>query len=231
MKLLSLFTLLTTLFLTLVSSQNSCSGDCWVHDPAVIRRTSDGLYFRFSTGHRIQIATATSLSGPWTIRGSALPSGSSINLPGRGDLWAPDIAQVGNYYYLYYSVSTFGSQNSAVGVARSTTMDVGSWTDLGATNIRSSPGSAYNAIDGNLINAGGNYFMTFGSFWGDLYQVQMNNPPTTTNGGTPWQVAFNSSGSHAVEGPTIYYRSPYYYLFFSSGICCGMVYPPSFPMN
>lgn len=33
----------------------ACSGDCWAHDPAVIRRSSDGVYFRFNTGSEIGI--------------------------------------------------------------------------------------------------------------------------------------------------------------------------------
>lgn len=169
-----IFLLLASLVSSVIAYANpgACTGSCNVHDPAVIRRTSDGTYFRFSTGNRIQIATASSISGPWTIRGSAIPSGSSINLPGNQDLWAPDISKVGNTYYLYYSVSTFGSQESAIGVATSTTMDVGSWTDRGSTGIRSYSGNAYNAIDGNLVlSSSGSYYMSFGSFWGDIYQV------------------------------------------------------------
>lgn len=48
----------------------------------------------------------------------------------------------------------------------------------------------------------------------------MNNPPLTATGGVS-QIAYNASGAHALEGPNVYYRSPYYYLFFSSGTCCG----------
>lgn len=34
-------------------------------------------------------------------------------------------------------------------------------------------------------------------------------------------IAYNASGTHALEGSGIFYRDPYYYLLFSSGICCG----------
>ncbi|KAL7270401.1 hypothetical protein RUND412_006897 [Rhizina undulata] len=206
------------------SDPGSCTptASCHVHDPAVIKRTSDGTYFRFSTGNEIQIATASALSGPWTIQGSALPDGSSIDLSGNTDLWAPDVIKIGDYYYLYYAVSTFGSQASAIGVARSTTMEVGSWTDLGSAGVTSASGDSYNAIDPSIILAeDSNYYLTFGSFWADIYQVEMASTPTATAGGTPYQVAYNSSGTHAVEGSYVYYRSGYYYLFFSSGQCCG----------
>lgn len=63
----------------------ACSGNCLVHDPSVFVRQSDGAFFRFSTGNEIQIAKATSLSGPWTVEGSVVPKGSSINLAGNTD--------------------------------------------------------------------------------------------------------------------------------------------------
>jgi arabinan endo-1,5-alpha-L-arabinosidase len=64
-----------------------CSGTCTnAHDPSIIRR-ADGTYYRFSTGGKIAVHTAPSLTGPWTYRGAALPSGSSINLAGNQDLW------------------------------------------------------------------------------------------------------------------------------------------------
>jgi len=216
-----LFSLLW-LLASVLGAPNSCSGACNVHDPAVIRRASDGLYFRFSTGNEIQIATASALSGPWTIKGSVLPSGSSINLAGNTDLWAPDVTNVGGTYYLYYSVSTFGSQASAIGLATSTSMDVGTWTDHGSSGVGSSSGSAYNAIDGSLVAlSGGGYHLSFGSFWNDIYTVAMTNPPTAASGSST-HIAYNSSGTHAVEGSYTFFRSPYYYLFFSSGQCCGL---------
>jgi arabinan endo-1,5-alpha-L-arabinosidase len=65
----------------------ACSGACWAHDPSVIQRSSDGLYFKFNTGSGIEIATASSLSGPWTLKGYALPNGSKIDISGNTDLW------------------------------------------------------------------------------------------------------------------------------------------------
>lgn len=69
------------------ANPGSCSGACNVHDPSLIQRTSDGMYFRFSTGNKISYASASSIKGPWTTIGSMLPSGSSIDLAGNTDLW------------------------------------------------------------------------------------------------------------------------------------------------
>ncbi|KAF2494075.1 endo-1,5-alpha-L-arabinosidase [Lophium mytilinum] len=203
------------------ANPGACSGTCNnSHDPSIIRRSSDGTYFRFSTGGGLAVHTAPALVGPWTYKGVVLSGGSKIDLTGNTDLWAPDVHLVGSTYYLYYSVSSFGSQNSAIGLATSTTLDVGSWTDHGATGIASSSSKNYNAIDPNLIAVGSAYYLNFGSFWGDIYQAPMAATPTKTSASS-YNIAFNSSGTHAMEGSYMFNHGGYYYLFFSRGICCG----------
>ncbi|KAJ8113578.1 hypothetical protein OPT61_g4328 [Boeremia exigua] len=201
----------------------TCSGTCTnAHDPSLIRR-DDGTYFRFSTGGKVAVHTAPSIQGPWTFKGAVLPNGSKINKAGNQDLWAPDVAKVGSTYYLYYSVSAFGSQNSAVGVATSTTMDVGSWTDLGSTGVESVAGSKFNAIDGNLQSANGKLYMNFGSFWSDLFQIEMTATPTKVAKpvASATQIAFVPTSPRAQEAAFGYKYGNYYYLFFSVGSCCG----------
>ena len=78
------------LFSTLAAgyaSAGACSGKCWSHDPSVIRRASDGVYFRFETGSLIGIWKSDALTGPWVYQGAAIPSGSIIDLAGNDDLW------------------------------------------------------------------------------------------------------------------------------------------------
>lgn len=86
-KFLAIQAALLAAFVQGYANPGSCSGACNVHDPGLIRRSSDGKYFRFSTGNKISYASASSLSGPWTTIGSVLPSGSSIDLAGNDDLW------------------------------------------------------------------------------------------------------------------------------------------------
>ena len=85
-------------------------------------------------------------------------------------------------YYLYYSVSSFGSQNSAIGLARSKTMETGTWIDEGGVGITSDSSKQYNAIDPNLVKNKGQYYLNFGSAWGGIHQVQMNSDPTKHSG-------------------------------------------------
>ena len=45
-------------------------------------------------------------------------------MPGyRGHTWAPDVLRADGLYRLYYSVSTFGKQVSAIGLTTSPTLD------------------------------------------------------------------------------------------------------------
>ncbi|CAN8104356.1 unnamed protein product [Discula destructiva] len=220
------FSSLVTLGLAALSSvaaypdPGACTGACTgAHDPCMVKR-ADGTYFRFNTGSEIGIWTADAITGPWVYQGAALESGSKIDLAGNTDLWAPDVHLIGDTYVMFYTVSVFGSQASAIGYATSSTMEYGSWTDHGSAGVTSSSGKAYNAVDPNLIEVDGEYFMNFGSFYGDIFQVSMNSAGTKA-ASSAYNIAYNASGSHAVEGSYMYYRAPYYYLFFSSGSCCG----------
>ena len=115
-----------------------------VRDPAIWYNPDSRKYFVFSTANNIRIFTSPSLIGPWTQVGSVLPNCSVIDLPGNCALWAPDINFVNGQYVLYYSVSTVGSQDSAIGVATSPSMEPGTWIDHGAV-ITSASGAEYNA--------------------------------------------------------------------------------------
>lgn len=191
------------------------------HRP-LTHRVPSGTYFRFATGGSIDIHTAPSIQGPWVAAGAVLPSnGSRIAYAGARDAWAPDVHRVRGAYVLYYAVSTFGSQESAIGVATSGSLEAGTWTDRGSTGVSSSAGDDYNAIDPNLIRAGGTAYLTFGSFWGDIFQTTLASDALTWSGAAPYGVEFNATGTRPSEGAYMYRHREYYYLFFSSGICCN----------
>lgn len=79
-----------SLFAAIVSGYSpprGSTGDANVRDPGLMRRAADGVYFLFSTGDKIKYARSSSLDGPWTHVGSAVPAGSVINKPGKDDLW------------------------------------------------------------------------------------------------------------------------------------------------
>nr|ATY46024.1 endo-arabinanase [Talaromyces purpureogenus] len=208
------------LFIALASAypaRGPCTGDCWTHDPAMIQRESDGTYFRFSTGTGVNTMKSPSLKGPWTDVGPALPNGSKITLDGvdSSDIWAPDVHYQDGTYYMYYVLSKLGTQTSQIGVATSTTMEPGSWTDHGIIGVPAN--SAYNRIDPNWITIGGKQYLQFGSYWQDIYQVALESP-LQVGSNTPHQIAYNASSNHRVEGSFLYQHGSFYYLFFSGGV-------------
>ncbi|EJD53562.1 glycoside hydrolase family 43 protein [Auricularia subglabra TFB-10046 SS5] len=188
-----------------------------VRDPAIWYNSNTRQYYVFSTNENIKIFKAPSLTGPWTRSGSVLPNCSIIDLPGRCTLWAPDVNFINGSYALYYSVSTIGSQNSAIGVATSPSMEPGTWKDLG-TVISSKPGDLYNAIDPNIIDNNGLKF-SFGSYWNGLYQIGLWPDVKTQASALPGTHLAGGNGRPA-EGVFIYKprSSPYYFCFFSDGI-------------
>ncbi|KAL7688284.1 putative glycoside hydrolase, family 43 [Plasmopara halstedii] len=196
-----------------------CQGVCTnTHDPSIIRR-DDGKYFRFSTGNKIAIHSASDISGSWEYLGAALPNNSTIKLPGNDDLWAPDVNKVGDTYFLYYSVSSFGKQNSAIGIAQSKTMEPGSWSDVGSTGVTSDASKRYNAIDPNLFLVGSQYYLNFGSYWHGLHQTPMESVPVKASGNAPYQLVYASR--EVVEAAFEFAYNGYYYMFYSKGSCCG----------
>lgn len=196
----------------------SCSGTCTnTHDPAIIKRSSDGTYFRFATGGSLSVHSGPKIQGPWTYKGQVLSSFSS-------DAWAPDVHQLPDgSYILYYSVSKFGTQDSYIGVATSKTLNAGSWTNYGQTGLKSKAGDPYNAIDANLFQEGGKNYVFFGSFWQDIFYTTASSNGRTINlsSSKPVNVQFNGTGEQAAEAAYLFKKSNYYYLFFSAGKCCG----------
>ncbi|MFC4013892.1 family 43 glycosylhydrolase [Nonomuraea purpurea] len=70
-------------------------------DPDVIQVGS--MYYAYSTSSgsgRIPVASASSATGPWTVRGDALPAKPSW--AGNGGFWAPDVSRRSDGRYLMY---------------------------------------------------------------------------------------------------------------------------------
>jgi hypothetical protein len=70
-------------------------------DPEVIQ--AGGTYYAYSTSSspgRVPYATAASPTGPWTVRGDALPQKPAW--AGNGGFWAPDVSRRSDGRYLMY---------------------------------------------------------------------------------------------------------------------------------
>jgi len=198
-----------------------------VHDPA-IQKQGD-TYYLFSTSQEhegkglIHVRTSKDLAN-WTRAApvfAAMPGWAREAVPGTRGIWAPDISRTGGEYRLYYSVSTFGKNRSAIGLATSPSLEKPVWTDKGAV-MRSDSRDDFNAIDPNVFDdAEGRQWMVFGSFWTGIKMVRLD-PATgmrSAEDGRIHSLARRRSPG-AVEAPFVIRRGGYYYLFVSFDFCC-----------
>jgi len=159
------------------------------------------------------------------------PAWTWKEVPGfDGNIWAPDISYFNGKYHLYYSISTFGSNCSCIGLATNTALDPCEpeyqWIDSGGPVIRSASSDNYNAIDPALfIDSQGpepTYWLAFGSFWTGikLTQIDPNTGCPLTSPPELYSIARRKNSPHAIEAPFIVFRNGYYYLFASFDFCC-----------
>lgn len=191
------------------------------HDPGTITKDGD-TYFNFTTGTGIWYSTSKDLltwaGGPAPVF-TTYPSWIYNKIPNfGGSFWAPDVIQMNGYYYLYYSVSTFGTSSSAIGVARSASLKNPSWTDLGIVVESFGGRDEINAIDPALFrDHDGKVYMSWGSFFGGIGLAEINQSTGKLSG----SVSKIWGGGHAdIEAPAITRNGNEYYLFVNRGACC-----------
>ncbi|RZM24985.1 MAG: arabinan endo-1,5-alpha-L-arabinosidase [Pedobacter sp.] len=209
-----------------------------VHDPVM---TKDGdTFYVFATGRGINVWSSKDKIN-WKREKAVFSEGPqwAINaVKGFKDfIWAPDIQFINGKYYLYYCVSVFGKNTSAIGVATNATLDEKSpsfkWQDHGFI-LESIPGKTnWNAIDPNVfIDADKNAWLTFGSFWGGIQLLKLNKDLVSVSTQSlkaiktiaSYRNATNTdveeTQANAIEAPFVFKKGKYYYLFASIGFCC-----------
>ena len=200
------------------------SGFVQTHDPVI--KKENGIYYRFQTGKGIPVGISKDLKN-WEYCTSVFaenPLWTSRAIPGSTDFWAPEVVYRNGEWRIYYSVSTFGSQKSAIGLAVNKTLDVSSpeygWHDLGCV-LQSDESCRYNAIDPAVIaDENGNDRLLFGSFWGGLQMVPLTKEGFVVKDAPIVNIANRQTDPDPVEGGFIYRKDGLYYLFASYDFCC-----------
>lgn len=212
-----------------------------VHDPVMIQQ--DSTYYLYATGWGISVWSSPDRKN-WERREPVFrdppPWADTVVPDFRNHLWAPDISFRNGKYYLYYSVSSFGSNRSAIGVATNTTLNPDApgyrWVDHGPV-VQSVPGrDLWNAIDPNLtFDEDGTPWLSFGSYWRGLKIVKLNETMTAIARDPQrwhtiaarhryWKLPDRYAGDTEngdIEAPFIFKKAPYYYLFASWDRCCA----------
>ena len=225
-----LLALLLSVAIPVLAQTPELEGDIrQVHDPSIIR---DGdTFYIFSTRAGIAVRCSKDLVH-WRLCGDVfahLPEWAVKDVPGLRGLWAPDVSYFNGEFHLYYSVSTFGSNRSSIGLATNQTLDPASdkyrWVDHGKV-IGSNTSDDWNAIDPNVVfDEHDQPWLAFGSFWGGikLRKLERTTGQLSANDQTLYSLATRPRTANlpgAIEAPDIIRKNNYYYLFVSFDLCC-----------
>lgn len=215
------------------------------HDPCMIKDTSSGYYYAYSTdnsvdptkpGKGIQVRRSKDLVN-WEYVGIALSEKAILQAQDNGPdakavetFWAPCVQYVNGQYRLYYAATkTFGSDESRIWLATSISPQgpfenrgivVSSWAQDGAP-------TGPNAIDPEIVTTPeGKTYMTYGSFFGGIFLKELKADGMPVNADRKSADYFGTcianKGGSAIDGPegsSILYNKTtgYYYLFLSYG--------------
>ncbi|PWN22506.1 Arabinanase/levansucrase/invertase [Microstroma glucosiphilum] len=192
-------------------------GPVHVRDPTLVYDAKGQQYIVMSTGNELLYLSSPNLTGPYVQAGSVLGNASLIS--SSYNPWAPDVTLIDGKFYVYYCVSRFGTQDSTIGLAISSSGEESSFHDLGGL-FSTEHGNISNALDPHLV-PGGEY-LSYGSYFGGIYLAKLNSLTSIDQSSLPGiKIADGFPFPNAIEGSFIFHRKPWYYLFLSEGQCCG----------
>ncbi|WP_160675467.1 family 43 glycosylhydrolase [Clostridium sp. C8-1-8] len=195
------------------------------HDPSIYK---DGdWYYVFSTDYKVGGPTGVGLqvrkskdliTWQWVGRVfSEIPAAAKAWAPKAENMWAPDVTKVNDTYYLYYTVSEFGSNNSFIGLATSKSLE-GPWTDQGEVYKTKGGVSKDNALDPNIVtDANGDLHLVYGSYFGGIFVSKIDkNTGKLVTPGQGKQIGATGNRKN-MEAPYVIYNPQFkkYYLFMS----------------
>lgn len=211
--------------------QPSLAGDTRIHDPSIVEVGNE--FVAFGTGeqgrYRGAIRAKTSPDGVnWTDAGpvgEGVPDWAEEKLGFRPhNIWAPSISQRGGVFFLYYCLSSFGINTSAIGLMTNASFSPArpgeGWRDQGMI-LMSDVGDDFNAIDPFRINTSdGRAFLSFGSFWSGIKLRELApESGKLIRGDTPVLALAGRQGG-AIEASSILEHQGRFYLFVSFDQCC-----------
>ncbi len=193
------------------------------HDPTELVKEA-GRYWVFNTGEGIWVMSSpnSDFSG-WqgedpVFSNGTWPAWINDYVSGfGGHFWAPAIIHMNGKWHLYYSCSTFGSQNSTIGLATTDSLGSGNWTDQGMVTYSNNTWNV-NSIDADIFRDNdGKVWMIYGSYWSGIVMTELDTltgkPIDRTN--LTYVANGNPEAAHMAK------HDGYYYLMFNRFRCCS----------
>lgn len=196
-----------------------------VHDPSTIVKCKD-TYWMFYTGNGTPSYYSKDLKtwerGPSVFSEAPSWQAETVSANRGMHYWAPDAVYHNGQYLLFFSISSFGENTSAIGVTTNKTLDPDDpdykWSKPQLV-IKSDPSCNFNAIDpGVIVDEDGKLWMSFGSFWSGMQLIELN--PDTGLRIAPDSPITALAYYGSIEAPYLYFYDGYYYLFLNWGMCC-----------
>ncbi|TDD24480.1 family 43 glycosylhydrolase [Nonomuraea diastatica] len=129
-------------------------------DPDVIRAGS--TFYAYSTSSRagrIPVAEAPSPTGPWTVRGDALPGKPSW--AGDGGFWAPDVTRrADGHYLMYFTGPSTATKRMCIGAALSPT-PLGPFRPIGDGPLVCDPAEGGDIDPSSFVDTDGTRYLLY----------------------------------------------------------------------
>ncbi|MBF8187162.1 family 43 glycosylhydrolase [Nonomuraea sp. K274] len=199
-------------------------------DPDVIQAGS--TFYAYSTSSRagrIQVASAPSATGPWTVRGDALPGKPSW--AGNGGFWAPDVSRrADGRYLMYFTGPSTATGRMCIGAATSAD-PLGPFQPVGTGPLVCDASEGGDIDPSSFVDTDGRRYLVYkndGNAVGRptiLWLQQVAADGVTFIGGRT-ELIRNDRPEEAgvIEAPVLIKRPSQYVLFYSGGSYTGNSY-------
>lgn len=203
-------------------------------DPDVLQVGSTFYAYSTSGGAgRTQVASAPSATGPWTVRGDALPNKPSW--AGDGGFWAPDVSRRADGTYLMY----FTGPSAAVGRmcigAATASNPLGPFTSVGNAPLVCNGSEGGDIDPASFVESDGKRYLLYkndGNAVGQAPAIWLQPVAADgiafTGGRTALLRADRADEANVIEAPVLVHRASQYVLFYSAGNYGGSGYYTSY---
>lgn len=185
-------------------------------DPSVIK--ANGTYYSVATSSEwaphFPIYRSKDLK-TWTQTGYVFDKAPAWT---AGSFWAPEYFYNNGLYYIYYTARRKADNISCIGVATSRYPDHG-FVDHGVV-----VSYGKEAIDGFIYKDNGQLYITFKAYGLDSRPIEILGSKLSADGLKMEGGAFSlltDTDRQGMEGESVLKHDGFYYLFYSSGNCCG----------